>query len=80
MGCRRTRPSRAGRQPDRGNTLTTVKSWPDLKAVIYFDSDCDFTWWTDTSSSSIAAYRDVANNPWFKGKRRPAAAAAATGR
>ncbi len=47
------------------NMLTTVKTWPALKAVLYFDSTKAFRWDTDSSVSSTTAYRQVANDPWF---------------
>jgi hypothetical protein len=48
------------------DTLTTAKSWPLLKAAIYYDVDKLYNWVTDTSSSSMNAYREIANDPWFR--------------
>lgn len=45
--------------------LNTVKRWPALKAVLYFDSTKAYRWDTDSSVSSTTAYREIANDPWF---------------
>ena len=45
--------------------LNTVKRWPALKAVLYFDSTKAYRWDTDSSVASTVAYRQIANDPWF---------------
>ena len=44
---------------DAGATLQT---WPQMKAFVYFNP---FGWWFDSSVPALAAYRDVANDPYF---------------
>ena len=47
------------------DALATAKSWPSLKALIYFDVDKDgYLWVTDSSASAMAAYRQIALDPY----------------
>ncbi len=39
--------------------LDTVKTWPLLKALIYFDSTKEYPWDTDSSSRTMAAYASI---------------------
>ncbi len=48
------------------DALTTIKSWPELKAVMYYDQNKVYPWQTDTSSTSISGYRTLANDPYLK--------------
>jgi hypothetical protein len=59
-------PAVPGRKGDwfRG-LLTTVQQWPELKAVVYFDSDNPYPWWIDSSASSIAGFREAGAGAWF---------------
>ena len=42
------------------DALPTIKSWPLLKALIYFDEVKDgYSWITDSSPSSIASYAQI---------------------
>jgi hypothetical protein len=60
-------PATAGRKGDwYRDMLATAKQWPDLKAIIYFDSNKIYPWWIDSSPTSIDGYRAVANDPWFR--------------
>ena len=45
------------------DSIATIKSWPQLKAVIYYDEKKAYPWQTDTSSSSISGYRALASDP-----------------
>ena len=36
-----------------------------IKAVVYFDANKDYDWRVTTSPASLAAFRDMANDPWF---------------
>ena len=47
--------------------LATAKTWPALKALIYFDvhKTEEYDWTTDSSSSSLDAYREIVNDPWL---------------
>ncbi len=47
--------------------LATAQQWPDLKAVMYFNSDTIYPWWVDSSSTSMSAYRTIAHAGWFNG-------------
>jgi hypothetical protein len=59
-------PAQPGRKGDWFRAaLATARGWPGLKALIYFDVDKDYNWVTDTSSSSMAAYREIANDPYL---------------
>ena len=37
----------------------TLRRWPRMKAVVYFNSDTKWPWWIDTSRSSLRAYRGL---------------------
>ena len=76
-GCQED-PAVPGRKGDWfRDALATAKTWPSLKAMIYFDQDKDedglYKWMTDTSSSSMSAYREIANDPFFKPSTRSGA-------
>jgi hypothetical protein len=45
--------------------------FPGIKAVLYFDANKDYDWRVSTSPESLAAYRDMANDPWFTPDPRP---------
>ncbi len=47
------------------DALATAKTWPELKGMIYFDSTKNHAWDTDSSSSSIQAYAEIANDPYL---------------
>jgi hypothetical protein len=66
-GCQEDRsvPGRKARWFRRA--LATARNWRHLKALMYFDVDADFDWTTDTSSSSITAYRAIANTAYAGG-------------
>ena len=38
---------------------------PDIKAIVYFDSDKPYPWWLDTTASSVAGFKDMANSPYM---------------
>ncbi|HEY4409342.1 MAG TPA: glycosyl hydrolase [Acidimicrobiia bacterium] len=43
-----------------------VKSdFPLMRAVVYFDSNKDYDWSLTSSDSAVAAFRQMANDPWF---------------
>jgi hypothetical protein len=43
-----------------------IKSdFPQMKAVIYFNANKDYDWRLTTSDSALAAFRQMANDPWF---------------
>jgi hypothetical protein len=48
------------------DALTTARSWPDLKAAIYFDSYKKYPWVTDSSPAAMQAYAEMGNDPWFR--------------
>ena len=48
------------------DALATAKSWPSLKALIYFDVVKDgFPFVTDSSTSAMNAYRHMAQDPYL---------------
>jgi hypothetical protein len=63
-GCQEDRsvPGRKARWFRRA--LAAAKDWRRLKALMYFDVDEDYDWTTDTSSSSLTAYRAIANSTY----------------
>ena len=48
------------------DALATAKTWPSLKALIYFDTPKEYDWITDSSESSLQGYAELANDPWFR--------------
>jgi RTX calcium-binding nonapeptide repeat (4 copies)/Glycosyl hydrolase family 26 len=51
--------------------LAVMKTWPEVIAVLYYDSPKIYPWWTDTSASSIEGYREAALDPHFNGGGAP---------
>jgi hypothetical protein len=47
------------------DVLATAKTWPALKALIYFDVDKIYNWVTDSSGASMNAYREIAQDPYL---------------
>jgi len=39
--------------------------FPGIKAVVYFDSKKEYDWRVTTSPETLAAFRAMANDPWF---------------
>lgn len=39
--------------------------FPGIKAVVYFDANKDYDWRVTSSPQTLAAFRDMANDPWF---------------
>jgi beta-mannanase len=59
-------PSVAGRKAQwLLDALVTIKSWPQLKGVVYFDKNKRFNWLTDTSQSAADAYRTMGQDPYM---------------
>jgi hypothetical protein len=50
-----------------------LRAWPNIKAVAYFNNLHTYDWRIDTSTTSLDAFRRMANDPWFQ----PSFAAAA---
>ena len=47
-------------------TREAIKTdFPQMKAVVYFSANKDYDWRLTTSESAIAAFRQMANDPWF---------------
>ena len=42
-----------------------MKTFPQLKAVVAFDSTRDCTWRVDSSAASLQGFADMGNNPYF---------------
>ncbi len=57
----------AGRKADwfRAVPQTLQNEYPDIKAIVYFDSDNPYPWWMDTSSSSVVGFKDMALDPYL---------------
>jgi hypothetical protein len=54
----------------KGQWFDDARAWlkasPNIKAVVYFNNFADgYDWQIDTSSSSLAAFTGLANDPWF---------------
>ncbi|GBC87758.1 Endoglucanase H [bacterium HR12] len=57
-------PARPGRKGDwYREILSVIPEWPELIALVYFDSDRIYPWMPDTSASALAGYRDLASDP-----------------
>ncbi|MDQ1565742.1 MAG: hypothetical protein QOF96_622, partial [Actinomycetota bacterium] len=39
--------------------------FPGIKAVLYFDANKDYDWRVTSSPETLAAFRDMGNDPWF---------------
>ena len=55
---------------DKAQWLTEARDalktkFPGIKAVLYFDANKDYDWRVTSSSQTLAAFRDMANDPWF---------------
>lgn len=44
----------------------TIKTWPELEGVSHVNEKSDCTYWVNTSSSALDAFRRLANDPHFK--------------
>lgn len=44
----------------------TIKSWPEMKAVVWFNSNQIYPWWYDSSSASLSAFRAVGQDCYFQ--------------
>ncbi len=66
-GCQEDRSVQGRKARWFRRALATARDWPHLKALMYFDVDKDFDWTTDTSSSSLRAYRAIANTDYAGG-------------
>ena len=38
---------------------------PEIKALVYFDSDTIYDWWVDSTSESLAAFAEMSQDPWL---------------
>ncbi len=48
------------------DSLTTAKTWPSLKALLYFDvNKSPYNWVTDSTTSSMSGYRQIALDPYL---------------
>jgi len=55
---------------DKAQWLTEAREalkteFPGIKAVLYFDANKDYDWRVTSSPETLAAFRDMANDPWF---------------
>ena len=48
------------------DALATIKTWPALKALIYFDELKLYPWQTDSSASSMAAYTQIGASSYLR--------------
>jgi glycosyl hydrolase family 26 len=44
----------------------TLKSWPEMKGVVWFNSDKIYPWWYDSSAASLNAFKDVGQDCYFR--------------
>ena len=66
---------------DKATWLTEAREalktqFPGIKAVLYFDAKHDYDWRVTSSPETLAAFKDMANDPWFTPDPRPVLAAA----
>jgi hypothetical protein len=47
------------------NALATMKSWPQFKAFVYYNSPKIYPWLVNSSSASLAAFRTIGANSYF---------------
>jgi RTX calcium-binding nonapeptide repeat (4 copies)/Glycosyl hydrolase family 26 len=45
--------------------VSTLKSWPDVKAVLYYDSYKIYPWVTDSTTSALQAYTQIGRDPYL---------------
>jgi len=45
--------------------------FPGIRAVLYFDAKHDYDWRVSTSPEALAAFKAMANDPWFTPDPRP---------
>jgi hypothetical protein len=45
--------------------------FPGIKAVVYFDANKDYDWRVTSSPETLAAFRAMANDPWFTPDPKP---------
>jgi hypothetical protein len=43
----------------------TLKSWPEVKGVSWYNNDAQCVWYVDTSETSLAAYVAMGQDPYF---------------
>ena len=59
-------PSDPGRKADwYRQAASQVKDFPDIKAVVYYNAAPQCANWVDSSSQSLAGFRDFARSPYF---------------
>jgi len=61
---------------DKAQWLTEAREalktkFPGIKAVVYFDADKDYDWRVTSSPETLAAFRAMAQDPWFNPDPRP---------
>jgi hypothetical protein len=47
------------------NALATMKSWPQFKAFVYFNSTSIYDWLVNSSSASLSAFSAIGADPYF---------------
>lgn len=55
---------------------TTIKSWPEIKGLAYFNADAECSWRVETSKSTLSAFSEIGQDPYFA----PSATATSTRR
>ena len=49
----------------------TLKDWPEVKVVAYYDNEGDCVWWVDSSQSSLNAFKNMGADPYFTPPQPP---------
>lgn len=44
-------------------SMQTLASWPEIKAVVYFQQHGTCPWWVDSSATSMSGFKDAATMP-----------------
>ncbi len=47
------------------DALVTLRQWPEVIAITYYDSPIIYQWWTDTTPSSLQAYAEIGRDPYL---------------
>ncbi len=46
-------------------TRADIKTWPKLKAIVYYNSDTDCPWWFDSTPAALDAFKTFANDSYY---------------
>ena len=65
-------PAKPGRKGQWiSDAAATLKTWPEVKVVAYYDNEGDCEWWVDSSQSSLNAFKNMGADPYFTPPQPP---------